>query len=222
MAIIGCRGAGRGQFLSPQGIATDARSAFYIVEQGNSRVQKFSAQGALELIFGRGGHGEGELRSPTGIAVAPGSGDIYVADTGNSRVLRFDAEGNFLSTLGAAGGLLHVEHPAWWPYVGCAAVGFASVVAATGAPFRAARRSERVYAVGAVLAAGGWLTAAVRLGPLTDPLPTVLGLLVLVGGLPWWTHRRRRMRVTVDRTIQAWPNIAEQVGLGGSRDAQAA
>ena len=120
-------------------------------------------------------------------------------------------------TLGAAGALLHVEHPAWWPYVGCATTGLGAAVAATGAPFRATRRSERVYAAGAILAAGGWLTAAVRLGPLTDPLPTVLGLLVLAGGLPWWTHRRRRMRVTVDRTIQAWPNIAEQVGLGGSR-----
>ncbi len=120
-------------------------------------------------------------------------------------------------TLGAAGALLHAEHSQWWPYVGCATAGLAGVVAATGAPFRATRRSERVYAVGAVLAAGGWLAAAVRLGTLTDPLPTVLGLLVLAGGLPWWTHRRRRMRVTVDRTIQAWPNIAEQVGLGGSR-----
>ncbi|MBR7836976.1 hypothetical protein KDL01_27110 [Actinospica durhamensis] len=120
-------------------------------------------------------------------------------------------------TLGAAGALLHAEHPGWWPYVACATAGLAGVVAATGAPFRATRRSERAYAVGAVLAAGGWLAAAVRLGTLTDPLPTVLGLLVLAGGLPWWTHRRRRMRVTVDRTIQAWPNIAEQVGLGGSR-----
>jgi S-DNA-T family DNA segregation ATPase FtsK/SpoIIIE len=120
-------------------------------------------------------------------------------------------------TLGVAGALLHAQHPTWWPYVGCATGGLAVVIAATGAPFRAERRSERVYAVGAVLTAGGWLAAAVRLGPLTDPLPTVLGLCVLAAGLPWWTHRRRRMRVTVDRTIQAWPNVAEQVGLAGSR-----
>jgi S-DNA-T family DNA segregation ATPase FtsK/SpoIIIE len=36
-------------------------------------------------------------------------------------------------------------------------------------------------------------------------------------GIPWWAHRRRRARVRVDRTIQAWPDIAEQIGLTGSR-----
>lgn len=105
VAIIGNRGAGHGQFLSPQGVATDARSAFFIVEQGNNRVQKYSVQGILQLCFGRPGRGAGELRNPTGIAVAPGSGDIYVADTGNARVQRFDCEGNFLATLGAVGGI---------------------------------------------------------------------------------------------------------------------
>lgn len=115
-----------------------------------------------------------------------------------------------------AGGLLHVQHPAWWPYVGAVTIAASGLVATTGTPFRADRLSERVYAAGALLAAGGWLAAAVKLGPLTDPLPTVLGLAVLVGGLPWWTHRRRRMRVAVDRTIRAWPEIAEQVGLAGS------
>src|SRR5439155_24006204 len=33
----------------------------------------------------------------------------------------------------------------------------------------------------------------------------------------WWAHRRRRARVRVDRTIQAWPDIAEAIGLAGSR-----
>lgn len=117
----------------------------------------------------------------------------------------------------AAAMLLHAEHPKWWPYVAGATAALSAVVAATGAPFRAERRSERVYATAATLAAGGWLTAATKLGPLTDPLPTVLGLALLAGGLPWWAHRRRRMRVSVDRTIQAWPDIAEQVGLAGSR-----
>ncbi len=105
VAVIGGRGNGRGQFLSPQGVATDASQAFYIVEQGNHRVQKFSGQGVLELIFGRAGRGAGELHGPTGIAVAPGTGDIYVADTGNRRVQKFDADGNYLATLGGQGGL---------------------------------------------------------------------------------------------------------------------
>jgi S-DNA-T family DNA segregation ATPase FtsK/SpoIIIE len=118
--------------------------------------------------------------------------------------------------LATAGELLHAEHPKWWPYVAAVGIVLAGTVGATGAPFRAERRSERVYATAAVFTADAWLTAAAKVGPLTSPLPTLLGLAVLAAGVPWWTHRRRRMRVTVDRTIQAWPDIAEQVGLAGS------
>jgi sugar lactone lactonase YvrE len=105
VAVIGGRGSGKGRFLSPQGIATDAARAFYICEQGNHRVQKYSANGVLEMIFGRPGARDGELRNPTGIAVAPCSGDIFVADTGNARVQRFDCDGNFLTSIGGRGGV---------------------------------------------------------------------------------------------------------------------
>ncbi len=39
----------------------------------------------------------------------------------------------------------------------------------------------------------------------------------MVLGIPWWIHRRRRARVQVERTIDAWPDIAEPIGLVGSR-----
>lgn len=152
--------------------------------------------------------------------VADGSTFADVLAALGRLLYRYRSELAPFTTAGAlfmAGALLHVEHPAWWPYVGCVAAALAVAVAWTGAPFRVNRRSERAYAAGTVLAAGGWLAAAAKLGPLVDPLPTVLGLELLAGGLPWWTHRRRRMRVSVDRTIQAWPEIAEQVGLAGSR-----
>ncbi|MBR7830242.1 hypothetical protein KDK95_28325 [Actinospica sp. MGRD01-02] len=152
--------------------------------------------------------------------VADGNGFADVLAALGRLLYRYRSELAPLTTvlvLAMAGELLHTEHPQWWPYVAGAAVVLAGVVGATGAPFRAEQRSERVYATAAVFAAGGWLSAAAKLGPSRDPLPTLLGLAVLAGGLPWWTHRRRRMRVTVDRTIQAWPDIAEQVGLAGSR-----
>ena len=98
---LGGRGSGHGQFLSPQDVATDSSDGFYVVEQGNNRVQKFAADGVLQLVFGRLGAREGEFRGPTGIAVAPNSGDIYVADTGNGRVQRFDALGGFLGMIAA-------------------------------------------------------------------------------------------------------------------------
>lgn len=96
---LGGRGAGRGQFLSPQGVATDPSNSFYVVEQGNHRVQKYSHDGTLLLTFGRMGTRDGEFRGPTGIAVAPHTGDIYVADAGNNRVQRFDPAGYFMMAI---------------------------------------------------------------------------------------------------------------------------
>ncbi len=35
--------------------------------------------------------------------------------------------------------------------------------------------------------------------------------------VPWWAHRRRRARVRVERKLEAWPEVAEAVGLAGSQ-----
>jgi len=40
--------------------------------------------------------------------------------------------------------------------------------------------------------------------------------------IPWWTHRRRRARVRVERKLDAWPDIARTVGLVGSQVMSAA
>jgi S-DNA-T family DNA segregation ATPase FtsK/SpoIIIE len=79
------------------------------------------------------------------------------------------------------------------------------------------RAFPELHAAAVTAAAGGWLTAATVHGPWRDPLPTILIAGMLAAGVPWWSHRRRRARVRVDRTIQAWPDIAEQIGLAGSR-----
>ncbi|MGH3921809.1 MAG: hypothetical protein ACRDS9_03290 [Pseudonocardiaceae bacterium] len=79
------------------------------------------------------------------------------------------------------------------------------------------RRIERVYAITVTIAAGLWLTLATTHGPGTAPLPAILVLGTLIGGVPWWAHRRRRAKVRVERTLEAWPDIAEAVGLPGCR-----
>ncbi|CAG6393144.1 FtsK/SpoIIIE domain-containing protein [Actinacidiphila cocklensis] len=114
--------------------------------------------------------------------------------------------------LGLAGLWLHATHPAWWPYAPGAVL-----VLMLGVLRRLDRPEERLYAALVGAGAGAWLAAATRLGPTHRPLPTVLAVTTLAAGIPWWTHRRRRVRVTVDRTIRAWPNVAEAVGLAGSR-----
>jgi DNA segregation ATPase FtsK/SpoIIIE, S-DNA-T family len=79
------------------------------------------------------------------------------------------------------------------------------------------RPAERAYATTVVIAAGGWLTAAVAIGPAVKPLPAIAVISTVVLSIPWWAHRRRRARVRAIRTIQAWPDLAENMGLPGSR-----
>jgi len=45
----------------------------------------------------------------------------------------------------------------------------------------------------------------------------VLAASGLVLAVPWWAHRRRRARVSVERKLAAWPDIARAVGLPGSQ-----
>ena len=75
---------------------------------------------------------------------------------------------------------------------------------------------ERAYAAITVYAAGIWLSAATAIGPSVPPLPQagVIGAAIL--SVPWWTHRRRRAKVRLERKLQAWPDIAKAIGLAGA------
>jgi FtsK/SpoIIIE family len=112
---------------------------------------------------------------------------------------------------------LHRVHPDWWPYLLGVAVVSAVVLVPFGARLGLSRLAERVYAGAAAAAAAGWLTAAALLGPFTSPLPQVLGIGGLVLAVPWWAHRRRRAKVRVQRTLEAWPDISRAIGLPGSQ-----
>lgn len=79
------------------------------------------------------------------------------------------------------------------------------------------RPAERAYATAVIAVTGGWLAAAVAIGPATKPLPAIAGIATVILGIPWWAHRRRRARARADRTIQTWPTVADDMGLPGSR-----
>lgn len=119
--------------------------------------------------------------------------------------------------LAVAGLVLHHGHPGTWPVVAVLAAGAALASGLRGAPWGITRTAERVYAAMTTAVAGGWLAVATALGPGRTPLPTILVASVVALGVPWWAHRRRRARVRVDRVIHAWPDLAEAVGLDGSR-----
>lgn len=108
--VAGIAGSGAGQMSAPMGAAVDqATGIVYVTDQGNRRVDAFSAAGAFEGAFGWGaldggealqvcsaGSGCHEPASPGGAAgqfgeqlgfpAVDSSGAVYVADRSNSRV----------------------------------------------------------------------------------------------------------------------------------------
>ena len=79
------------------------------------------------------------------------------------------------------------------------------------------RAIERTYTATVIATAGGWLAAAIASGPTVKPLPIAALIATVILAVPWWFHRRRRAKVRVERTISGWPEVADNIGLPGSR-----
>jgi peptidylamidoglycolate lyase len=84
-------------FNRPTKVAVAADGSFYVADgYGNSRVVKFSRDGAFLLQWGTKGTGPGQFDLPHGIALDR-HGRVYVADRGNARIQIFDEAGKYLS-----------------------------------------------------------------------------------------------------------------------------
>lgn len=112
---------------------------------------------------------------------------------------------------------LHGIHPEWWPGILVAATLVASALAGIGDRIGLTHRMERVYASAVSMAIGAWSAGATALGAFRSPFPVLLLSGTLILGVPWWAHRRRRAKVRVSRTLSAWPELAERIGLPGAR-----
>ena len=112
---------------------------------------------------------------------------------------------------------LHTRYPGWAPAVALLALAASTALAWWRQVTPGLRQTERAYAATVTAVAGLWLAVATAVGAGTTPMPALLALGTLAAGVPWWWHRRRRARVRVERTLDAWPDIAEAVGLNGSR-----
>jgi uncharacterized protein (TIGR03663 family) len=86
--IIGQLGVEPGQMQLPLGAALDGAGNIYVVDSGNSRIQKFDPRGALLGVVGSAGNGPGQFNQPSDIAV-DGAGNVYVVDTWNHRIQKF-------------------------------------------------------------------------------------------------------------------------------------
>ncbi|MFI0418309.1 helix-turn-helix domain-containing protein [Spongiactinospora sp. 9N601] len=122
-----------------------------------------------------------------------------------------------MAALAAAALVLHTAYPSWWWSVPTLAAVLAVAVAVGGRWVGLTRGIERGYAATVLVGAGGWVTAGTLAHPFTPPLPAVLVVGGVITAVPWWAHRRRRARVRVERTLAAWPDIAQTIGLAGSR-----
>jgi S-DNA-T family DNA segregation ATPase FtsK/SpoIIIE len=136
-----------------------------------------------------------------------------------------------------AAAVLHQDHPGSWTAVAAITATTTVVLGmprrllwnTTGRKIRAGvitraweacgidRAIERAYAGTVIAAAGGWLAAAIAIGPAVRPLPATALMATVILAVPWWFHRRRREKVRVERIISGWPGISDAIGLPGSR-----
>jgi len=90
-----------GQFFHLESISVDNEGNVYVTDSGNARVQKFTSDGQFLETWGVSGTGNGEFKSPIGIATY--ENNVYVVDREQNRVQVFDSEGKFLQSWGKFG-----------------------------------------------------------------------------------------------------------------------
>ena len=105
---FGTRGSGEGELLFPGGVGVTRKTLFNksmvaVADTGNHRISVWHTNGTFAFNFGSEGSGEGEFRSPGGVAMYRAGWLIAVADTGNHRVQIFWPNGTFYFAFGSEG-----------------------------------------------------------------------------------------------------------------------
>ena len=80
-----------GSFRGPRGLACDLTS-LYVSDCYNCAIKKFNlSDHRMTAVTGSYGEGDGQLRYPNGLALAP-DGTLFVADSSNGRIAAYDSE----------------------------------------------------------------------------------------------------------------------------------
>ena len=97
-------------FASPVGMAINAFS-LVLADNGLNRISVFDLSGKFVNQFGTEGTGNGQLKGPVGVAIAP-SGNLIVGDAGNNRIQVFQPNGTYLRKFGETGaGIAQFSEP---------------------------------------------------------------------------------------------------------------
>jgi tripartite motif-containing protein 71 len=97
---FGSFGSADGELKAPADVVTDSQGNLFVLDRGNSRIEKFGPDGQFLAKFGSAGSGDGQLNSPSAIAL-DAAGNVLVAE--NHRVQKLSPSGGFLSKFGSIG-----------------------------------------------------------------------------------------------------------------------
>ena len=96
----GIAGADETHFNAPSDVVVAPNGDIFVADghggDTNARIVKFSKDGKFITAWGHKGTGQGEFRTPHGLAM-DSAGHIYVADRENDRVQIFDQDGKFIA-----------------------------------------------------------------------------------------------------------------------------
>jgi RHS repeat-associated protein len=99
----GTAGSSPGQLKGPLGIASPSTGGVWVVDTGNSRLEKFNKEtGVNTAVVSGEGTEAGKLKAPSAIAFTS-AGWFWVADTGNNRVEEWNSGFGFERAVGKEG-----------------------------------------------------------------------------------------------------------------------
>ena len=99
---FGQSGSAPGQFQYPCGVAVDRADNILVVDNGNHRIQKFTAEGKFVAIVGSKGDKPLQFNFPIGIDISP-SEKVYICDQHNHRVQILNPDLTFSTSFGSWG-----------------------------------------------------------------------------------------------------------------------
>lgn len=99
---FGKAGSKPGELFHPTNLAIGPDGDVYVVETGNFRVQRFTAEGQPVRVYGEIGNAPGTFARPKGIALDR-AGRLYVGDAAFQNVQIFDRYGKLLLFFGQPG-----------------------------------------------------------------------------------------------------------------------